>query len=502
MKCYRYVLKRDSCKNIENETVGMSTKVTLIVYIVIVTLFSGCHPENKAMDFLLSNRYLYDYAEKALVDSMGNIVSYSPYDYETLYNAEDTLELLTIFNAVYVKNLTDETLVTEDFIEAHVEEMLEKWRTSPYYDQLSWNEFLEYWLPYRADGEKFSDYYEVLSERYAPIRDSLQEGKSIVEVTNLLEKELRTWLKFDLRAHALLNKPSILETIKSRKGGCNTLTEFVCMALRTIGIVAAIDECPVWAHRNSGHQWNVVRAESGKWLPFNGGEDLIGEFKAINDSVKAPKIYRKQFSSNPSFAPVVPMEEILLLFLNDRRRDVTSQYVQTADVTVSPEIERTDSILYLAVFNDEQWKIVAWSTLQDGKATFLSMGCNDIVYLPVYYQQKILLPAGNPFILHADGTRTVLNVDPTQRTDRILENTNVMFDSKWMKAKAAIGRELKLYYWDNEWILCDTYVMREDKIIRFKNIPKNGLYLINGTGWDNTWQRIFTLDADGEQRWY
>lgn len=119
--------------------------------------------------------------------------------------------------------------------------MLEKWRTSPYYDQLSWNEFLEYWLPYRADGEKFSDFYEVLSERYAPIRDSLQEGKSIVEVTNLLEKELRTWLKFDLRAHALLNKPSILETIKSRKGGCNTLTEFVCMALRTIGIVAAID---------------------------------------------------------------------------------------------------------------------------------------------------------------------------------------------------------------------------------------------------------------------
>ena len=215
MKCYRYVLKRDSCKNIENETVGMSTKVTLIVYIVIVTLFSGCHPENKAMDFLLSNRYLYDYAEKALVDSMGNIVSYSPYDYETLYNAEDTLELLTIFNAVYVKNLTDETLVTEDFIEAHVEEMLEKWRTSPYYDQLSWNEFLEYWLPYRADGEKFSDYYEVLSERYAPIRDSLQEGKAIVEVTNLLEKELRTWLKFDLRAHALLNKPSILETIKT-----------------------------------------------------------------------------------------------------------------------------------------------------------------------------------------------------------------------------------------------------------------------------------------------
>ena len=140
--------------------------------------------------------------------------------------------------------------------------------------------------------------------------------------------------------------------------------------------------------------------------------------------------------------------------------------------------------------------------MQDGKATFLFMGCNDIVYLPVYYQQKILLPAGNPFILHADGTRTVLNVDPTQRTDRILENTNVMFDSKWMKAKAAIGRELKLYYWDNEWILCDTYVMREDKIICFKNIPKNGLYLINGTGWDNTWQRIFTLDADGEQRWY
>ena len=479
----------------------MNRKIFLC-YTFFLALFSSCQPENKAMEFLSSNRHLYDYIERTLVDSTGNRISYSPYEYETLYNAQDTLELLTIFNTIYVKRFADSLLVTENFIRKHTRRMVDKWQKSPYYKQLPWNDFLEYWLPYRADGEKFCDYYTVLSERYAHLQDSLQKRKtSIVETTNLLEQELRTWLKFDLRAHALLNKPSILETISSQKGGCNTLTEFTCMALRTIGIVATIDECPIWGHRNSGHQWNVIQTEEGKWLPFNGGEDFIGEFKAINDSIKAPKIYRKQFSENPLFSPGIPKQDLPLLFHNNRRKDVTSQYVKTADVTINLQATRNDSLLYLAVFNDKQWKIVAWSTLRNGNATFFSMGCNDIVYLPVYYHRHAIIPADKPFILHSDGSQTTIHVDTTQRNEHILEHTNVMFDSKWMKAGAAIGRELKLYYWNNEWILCGTHIVGKDKTIRFKNIPKNGLYLIYGTGWDNTWQRVFTLEENG-QHWY
>ena len=96
------------------------------------------------------------------------------------------------------------------------------------------------------------------------------------------------------------------------KGGCRGITTLTTLALRNIGIVSAIDECPVWAHRNSGHQWNVVRTESGEWIPFNGAEDSIGAvFPTLNDSVKAPKIYRKQFTACKQGTDTRPFPERL-----------------------------------------------------------------------------------------------------------------------------------------------------------------------------------------------
>ena len=476
----------------------------LFSFLCTFALLSSCNSgkESKANAFLRENNRHYTYTETALVGVGGNKIPFSPYQYATLYGAMDTLETLKVFNTVYSKQYPDSTVVTDTFIQKHTAKRVKQWKESYHYRNLTWQEFSEYWLPYRIETEKFCDYRAALDEKYGYITEALKEGMSVAEATNLLQSDLRKWLVFDLRDHASLNQPSILETMELGKGGCRGITTLTTLALRNIGIVSAIDECPVWGHRNSGHQWNVIRSENGEWIPFNGAEDSIGAvFPTLNDSVKAPKIYRKQFSRNPDFAPPVGKEQRPMLFWNDCRTDVTSEYLPTVDVTVTPTIEHEDSVLYLAVFNAEVWKIVSWAELKDGKATFKDMGCNDIVYLPVYYYRRTTLPAGNPFVLHKDGSRTELQADTTRLHNRQLTYSNRFYDIRWLQSKSSPGRVLELYYWDGYWKPCDIYTTREGKPLSFRNVPEGALYLIKGVDFDNTWQRVFTLDGN-EQRWY
>ena len=469
-----------------------------------LALLSSCNnrQESKARVFLHENNRRYGYTETALVGAGGNQIPFSPYQYATLYGALDTLETLKVFHTVYSRQYPDTTVVSDAFIQEHAARRVRQWQESSHYRSLTWEEFCEYWLPYRVETEKFCDYRAALDERYGFISKALKQGMGVVEAANLLQDDLRKRLVFDLRDHASLNQPSLLETMELGKGGCRGITTLTTLALRNIGIVSAIDECPVWAHRNSGHQWNVVRTEGGEWIPFNGAEDTVGGvFPTLNDSVKAPKIYRKQFSRNPDFAPPVSKEQRPMLFWNDCRTDVTSEYLPTVDVTVTSTIEHEDSVLYLAVFNAEVWKIVSWAELKDGKATFKDMGCNDIVYLPVYYYRRTTLPAGNPFVLHKDGSRTELQADTTRLLDRQLTYSNRFYDIQWLKSQSSPGRVLELYYWDGYWKPCDTYTTLKGRPLSFRNVPESALYLIKGVDFDNTWQRIFILDGD-EQRWY
>ena len=219
--------------------------------------------------------------------------------------------------------------------------------------------------------EAFSDYFDSLNIRYSWIKDSISGSSNPVEAVSKLNNEIKTWLKFDLRSHAALTEPSILEVLEQKKGSCKSLTQFTTQACRSVGIPVTIDECPFWAHRNSGHQWNVVLDESGKWIPFAGAEKNPDEFDIINDSMRVPKIFRYQYSKNPSFYPPDRSKgDVPAAFIHPNRTDVTSEYVSTSEVDINLEKELHGDIVYLSVFNAFSWRIVAWSIVNDKRAHF------------------------------------------------------------------------------------------------------------------------------------
>ncbi len=308
-------------------------------------------------------------------------------------------------------------------------------------------------------------------------------------------------MAFDLRSHALLSEPDILDVLNAGKGSCNSLTMAAALTMRLLGIATTIDECPVWAHRNSGHRWNVaLDSRTGKWIPFGGAEINPDEFDVINDSVKAPKIFRYTFSDQDRFLPPkINRKDIPPIFRETNRIDVTDKYTVISDVHISP-IDFPDTVLYLSVFNAEKWRIIARAGIKKGSAVFYNMGANKIVYLPVYYFRGEIIPASRPFILSPEGMEFIVP-DLQNKKNITLSEYNRFYDIKWNIGIPAPGSEMELFYWNNKWISCGTCTVGADSVLRFSNVPSNGLFFVKSHDWQNTWQRIFTFE-NGKQKWF
>jgi len=99
--------------------------------------------------------------------------------------------------------------------------------------------------------------------------------------------------------------------------------------------------------------------------------------------------------------------------------DVTADYVSVKNVKIKLESEIPDSVefAYICVFNEGKWRAINWSKIdKDNNVDFLKMGKN-IAYLPAFYINKKVVPAGNPFILYDN-----------ENIDFIKEDTNSLID--------------------------------------------------------------------------
>ncbi|MCX6225309.1 MAG: hypothetical protein NTV01_11280 [Bacteroidia bacterium] len=456
----------------------------------------------RASGFVRSNIKYHKSIERKLINSKGEETTFDPYRYPTLYRANAALDSMLGSYTLVSEEISDRVAIPDKELKKHIRQSIHSWRNSPFARHVSFTQFREYILPYRAGNEPYTAYSDEIIRKYSWIYDSLVNNPNPVEAVTLINEELKSWLAFDLRSHADLNEPGILEILKQKRGSCNSLTQFAAQTCRTFGIPVAIDECPFWAHRNSGHSWNVVLDTLGKWVPFGGAETNPFEFTAINDSVKVPKIYRHLFSKNPLFQPPFKtLTDIPALFRSPNLLDVTDEYVETSSVTIHPgnSSGKGKRILYLAVFNSNEWCIVAWSNIKRGKARFAHLGNHSIVYLPVYYLDGRIIPAAPPFVLTPEKAAPI-NPDSLNVQNVALPLYNKFYAEDWKTGFPEASWELELLYWNNRWVSVGK-TKTDQELLKYRNIPSNELYLLRFTDKANTWQRIFKIN-NGEQVWY
>jgi hypothetical protein len=457
----------------------------------------------KVSAFINANIKFHNTIRRSIIDGSGNVRLFDPFKYENLYVAKANYDSLLLDNQLIFEQVPDEEAISSISIRHHIRRALQVWTHSPVSQQLSFRNFLEYILPYRSGAEPWSDYSTEITGRYSGILDSTTNQRDPVEAASRINNELKTWLKFDLRSHAELNEPSILGILDIKLGSCNSLAQFATQACRAIGVPTAIDECPYWAHRNSGHAWNVVLDTTGKWIPFSAADKNPYEFMPISDSVKAPKIFRRLYSKNPHFQPPFgSAADLPPVFRSPNYLDVTEEYVSTSEVIIRPDMEicKGCSVLYLAVFNADQWCIVAWAEIRQGIARFTSIGNDSIVYLPVFYKDDQIVPAAEPFIV-TDDTAIQIIPDTAFRQSFSLPIFNRFYAEDWKIGYPEPNCEMELLYWDHGWQSAGKSVTDMNGKLNFEGVPSNSLYLLRFGDRANTWQRIFQIH-NGEPVWY
>ena len=177
--------------------------------------------------------------------------------------------------------------VKADYLIHQIDQAFRLWTNSPWLEDLTLENFLEYLLPYRIGNEPLDYWRDSIDSR---LRERLQEAGRY----------------FDNQKHSPYNMAQIvyghalgLDSGKDNLAGipfsakeCVFSSQLQLLAYRMVGIPAAIDHVPYWADMNGFHEWTVVMDTKNKDI-------LAGQIEMKN----APKVYRRTYSINPIPVP-------------------------------------------------------------------------------------------------------------------------------------------------------------------------------------------------------
>ncbi len=460
----------------------------------------------KAVCYLIGNMEGHSYVRYKLVDTGGNVVDFNVLDYpdyETMVAAWDSVERIT-GPLDYVRDTIepDAKTITATLLIENVEDAFKAWREKPWAKHLSFDNFCETVLPYRGSNEPLEIWRPEFFEKYKNLPEKMTDSTDPVEAADLINKNVKEWFKFDARFYRHPTDQGLDEMLKTGMGRCEDMTNLAIYAMRANGIGITSDYTPHWANAGNNHAWNAILLPDGKVVPFMGAGEDPGKFRLY---YKAAKVYRKTFAEQPDNLVFQKPENVKVPpWLRGKNYiDVTSAYTDVCDVTVNFDEPVPDSVpfAYLSVFNAGEWRAIHWGKIENNQATFTDMG-KDIAYLPVFYLNEELVPAGEPFILQKDNSRKILHADPEhQVTLTVISTTSKTIEHASEGIKKSFlspNQEYELFYWDNGWQSVGKKTAGK-KPLKFK-APAGALYWMVAAGSDKD-ERIFTYE-NGTQVWW
>lgn len=295
--------------------------------------------------------------------------------------------------------VNDIDVVKADSLSASLEYSFRLRENSSYLKEYSFDQFLEYILPYRIAHEPLEYYWKWDCARhfYSSSPDSIREAAD--HINSLIRLNLSSDFYTDL-------PKSYTDIIRDKYGKCDDRTILLVMALRSAGIPAAYEFVPCWGSLNIGHSFATVIMPDGSTYPLNHFDDTPEESFLFR---KTPKVYRRMYSIQQN---IQDREAAPDLFCNSDILDVTGDHqIGTCTYRLN---NKSEGMTYLSVFSPNGWKPVAASV--DGtfphvgtgslfnkteSAESLDLG-RGILYLPSFWKNGVVLPAQNPVVISDD----------------------------------------------------------------------------------------------------
>jgi len=324
--------------------------------------------------------------------------------------------LLFITDAKYADlpshTVPDAQIITADFLIDNIDKSYTQWTTCPWASQVTFDEYLEWMLPYKAVELQELDAWRdsVLNHfNYGythPIKNDV-EYNTTMGVADMLRNECQKKMnRYGLYDRSGLPLLSAYLLPRQTFGDIPDYVLVAVLLMRSAGIPAVLDETPVGSRGTAAVRWYVILGDRGDELTSEWDlSTMIGG--GFFPYERGPKVYRNTYAINPERWEYRQKAKYLYPF-ELGKKDMTSQYFLTSDLDLpidrSVRRQLKDKYVYIAsaVRNeDSPWQIVDFGKMKYGKAHFHDMG-REVLYQALGYDGDKLIPITRPFILHKD----------------------------------------------------------------------------------------------------
>lgn len=359
-----------------------------------------------------------------------HVEKYGRYKNDVQYLICDSIKQLFPNTTAYPQYQSDIRKLSSGYIIHHIDECFNIWRQYPWCKDIDTETFHKYILPYTTSNYHWEQTLDFFSQKYALLRDTAQ-NKSYMEVDELISHDIDTTFLKEWGIYAEEYKgllPTTFQNIVSAQmGSCLEYNIYKIAALRANGIPAVLNAHTGWGNFGYTHFWTEIiddkpikKLYDNTQRPYVSNDDIlvsdmfwnntynpaikdISPLISINYCRTVPKVYRFNYEIQKENLALVAHEEIPSLFRDLGMEDITDKYIVCKDIKVPLwNDQHPKKYVYLYCYDIGRWNPVCWSQAKKKQASFRKMGVN-ILYLPAYYDNGVVIPAGDAFILTTDG---------------------------------------------------------------------------------------------------
>lgn len=378
----------------------------------------------RAAEFLIENMPAhYSYAGTQI---------YEYYDYAAKILANKSLSpeqqrdsLLSITDLKYrdlpSHTVPDAQVIKADFLIKNIDTSYDGWVNNDWARQLTFDEYLEWLLPYKAiELQELDAWRDTLLAHFGkglenPIKNDVEYNTTIA-VADMLRNDAYNGLhRYGLYTRAGLPLLSAHLQASQTYGDIPDYALTAVLVMRSASVPAVLDETPVGSRGTAATSWYVIYSDRGEELTseWDFSTMIGGSFFPYE---RGPKVYRNTYAINPERWEYRQKAKYQYPF-ELGKKDITSQYFLTSDLAIP--IDKTirkklkDKYVYIAASvrsEEKPWHIVDFGKMKYGKALFHDMG-REVLYQIQGYDGNSIIPISAPFILHKDRSIEYISAD-------------------------------------------------------------------------------------------
>ena len=338
--------------------------------------------------------------------------------------------------------VSDAQIMTADYLIHNIDHVFTQWKTRPWAQHLTYEEFRDWILPYKVtELQSFDDWRDVLSSYYSDSISTVPatdfDRNSIYGAIEIVRNEIHSkqsdiGLRVIWEGQAGIPLRSAETWTHMTYGSCMDYVTMGTAVFRSLGLPAVVDQVPSWGRNSEGHSWYAFLSDRGVETPTMNSL-IVGAGMGFYPYERVPKIWRNSYALNRDRVKYRNTAKYVYPF-DLYQQDVTDHYYRTSDIQVEirKDIKLKDRYVYIAMAVNQggpQWRVLDFGRIKRGKACFTNMGRN-MLYIALGYNGSRLVPISDPFILGKDGSMEYIHYDE-QTTKTISYDLKRKYYESW-----------------------------------------------------------------------